>query len=84
MLKNIDEVLNRCDSSEISNEENEGFDEISIEEVLNRNGLILYEITDNPIDRFGVDEDVIHELFPDFVINEGKEYLIVKDNKMFY
>lgn len=62
-----------------------GFDEITLVEVANVNNIILYEMdTDEFTYGFSIDEETVHELFPDFQLKEDKGYLIEKDDTLYY
>lgn len=79
-------ILESYNSSEIETElENEGLDEVEIIEVANNNGIRLYEFDkDCDYADASVDEVIINEFFPDFVVKEDKGYLIRKGNKIYY
>ena len=83
MKKTKEEVyLETLNCVEPTDESGEGLDKITLTEVANNNGLILYEFDnidtacDSPVDEY-----TINELFPDFQVDETKGYLIEKDKK---
>lgn len=87
MNDNIRNLLANLSYSEFEECENPGYEEAHIIEVANNGEFMLYEISkeDNEfIDYQTIDETLINELFPDFVLDEEKYYLIGDKNGIFY
>ena len=87
MNDNIKTILANLSYSEFEECENPGYEEAYITEVANNGEFMLYEISkeDNEfIDYQSIDETLINELFPDFVLDEEKYYLIGDKNGIFY
>ena len=86
MCKIDEEKLAHLEKCELKEDENPGLDSITIREIANNNGFILFEYNkeDNYfIDDFSVDEETIHEFFPNVVLEESKGYVIEKDDALY-
>lgn len=86
MKKTKEEKLAHLQKCELEVDENPGVDSVAITEIANNNGFILYEYNkeDNIfIDDFSVDEETIHEFFPDVILEESKGYVIEKDDALY-
>ncbi len=87
MNDNIKTLLANLSYSEFEEDENPGYEEAHIIEVANNGEFMLYEISKESneiIECQPIDIDVIKELFPDFVLDEEKYYLIGDKNGIFY
>lgn len=87
MNDNIRTLLANLSYSEFEECENPGYEEAHVIEVANNGEFMLYEISkeDNEfIDYQSIDETLINELFPDFILDEEKYYLIGDKNGIFY
>lgn len=87
MNDNIKTILANLSYSEFEECENPGYEEAHIIEVANNGEFMLYEVseeTNEIIECQPIDIDIIKELFPDFVLDEEKYYLIGDKNGIFY
>lgn len=85
MEKNIQDLLESLSYSQFEEEENPGYDEAHIIEVADNGIFKLYEIDNGEIfDCSYVTEECIPVLFPDFVIEEDKVYLIGDENGLYF
>ena len=80
--------LSHLMKSDLIEDENPGIDEsVKLTEISNNNGFILFEYNkeDNMyIDDFSVDENTIHEFFPNVTLEDSKGYVIKKDDVLYY
>ena len=80
--------LSHLMKSDLVEDENPGIDEsVKLTEISNNNGFILFEYNkeDNMyIDDFSVDENTIHEFFPNVTLEDSKGYVIKKDDVLYY
>lgn len=87
MNDNIRNLFENLSYSEFEECENPGYEEAYITEVANNGEFMLYEISEEDneiIECQPIDIDIIKELFPDFVLDEEKYYLIGDKNGIFY
>lgn len=87
MTNNTKEFLESLSYSCFEEDENPGYEEAQIIEVADNGEFMLYEISEESneiIECQPIDEDVIKELFPDFVLNEEKYYMIGDKDGIYY
>jgi len=86
MKKTKKEKLAHLQKCELEIDENPGLDSITITEIANNNGFVLFEYNKDDnyfIDDFSVDEETIHEFFPNVILDKSKGYVIEKDDALY-